>query len=306
MPGLKLALPMAFSDATLPVLQEDAVLPSTGALLLMEPAHPSAPVASVANGTTLPNIALAQAQKMYPTGTPALLGGNIYYGAPFTAGGVGVVERSAKGGVHFMLGTSNDLTRAARIEVRDDILNYMNANQGHSYYVSAWGNVTRKSDPVVGSGVLWGKMGTTYQAGTMFTRPSGGAAGGEVAYPTDSRRVGARASGAVGAAASAPYITNPTDTGPVFWGLAVSSMNSAIPLGGANSLFNLSSPPPAGAGQNRGLSSIFYRAYIEDLTVSGRTYNQVDALDWAEYQKQVLNPGGRYYGDTFTAPSTLA
>jgi hypothetical protein len=41
------------------------------------------------------------------------------------------------------------------------------------------------------------------------------------------------------------------------------------------------------------------------LTVSGRTYAEVDAIDHALYTREVLTPGGRYYGDTYTDPATL-
>ena len=43
---------------------------------------------------------------------------------------------------------------------------------------------------------------------------------------------------------------------------------------------------------------------IEDLTVSGRTYAEVDALDYALYQA-AFAADGRYHGDTNTDPSTL-
>ena len=52
-------------------------------------------------------------------------------------------------------------------------------------------------------------------------------------------------------------------------------------------------------------SRAVYRMYIEDLTVSGRTYAQVDAIDYAQFTKDVLTVGGRYYGDTYTDPTTL-
>jgi hypothetical protein len=40
-------------------------------------------------------------------------------------------------------------------------------------------------------------------------------------------------------------------------------------------------------------------------TVSGRTYEQVAAIDQALYTKEVLTAGGRYYGDTYTNPTTI-
>jgi hypothetical protein len=51
-------------------------------------------------------------------------------------------------------------------------------------------------------------------------------------------------------------------------------------------------------------SDIFYRGYCEDLTVSGRTYADVDALDKALWDA-AFAAGGRFAGDTFTAPSTF-
>lgn len=47
-------------------------------------------------------------------------------------------------------------------------------------------------------------------------------------------------------------------------------------------------------------SYILYRMYLEDLTVSGRTYAQVDAIDYAMWQT-AFSAGGKFYGDTFTA-----
>jgi len=52
---------------------------------------------------------------------------------------------------------------------------------------------------------------------------------------------------------------------------------------------------------------VLYRLYIEDLTVSGRSYADVDALDLLGYQQQVLSPEGRYSADTIlTNPATVA
>jgi hypothetical protein len=43
-----------------------------------------------------------------------------------------------------------------------------------------------------------------------------------------------------------------------------------------------------------------YRLYIENLTVSGRTWAEVDAIDYALYQA-AFGAGGRFADDTFTA-----
>lgn len=79
-----------------------------------------------------------------------------------------------------------------------------------------------------------------------------------------------------------------TNGGPS-WGAIAGSYNAAV-LVGRNTLWS---------------SFIFYRLYVEDLTVSGRSYVTIDAIDLALYQAAVLTSTGRYYSDTYSAPSTV-
>lgn len=55
-----------------------------------------------------------------------------------------------------------------------------------------------------------------------------------------------------------------------------------------------------------GYGLIFYLAGMEDLTVSGRSFETVrdEVEGWR--QSELLAPGGRYYGDTWTPPTVLA
>ena len=71
-----------------------------------------------------------------------------------------------------------------------------------------------------------------------------------------------------------------------------------------NYLFWLYSWGGAGGGDNLhvGGSMVFYRGYCEDLTVSGRTYAQVAAIDLALFNTAFAS-GGKFNGDTNTAPS---
>lgn len=59
-----------------------------------------------------------------------------------------------------------------------------------------------------------------------------------------------------------------------------------------------------GMALNNSPSRIVYRIYVEDLTLSGRTYEQVKAIDDAEFNKAFAE-GGRFYGDTWSDPATL-
>lgn len=53
-----------------------------------------------------------------------------------------------------------------------------------------------------------------------------------------------------------------------------------------------------------GQSCVLYRVYMEDLTVSGRTFAAVDALDNDDYTT-AFAAGSRYAGDTWTDPTTI-
>ena len=50
-------------------------------------------------------------------------------------------------------------------------------------------------------------------------------------------------------------------------------------------------------------SVIFYRFYVEDLTISGRTFAEVNAID-AQLFSEAFAPGGKFHGDTYTEPNT--
>lgn len=68
-------------------------------------------------------------------------------------------------------------------------------------------------------------------------------------------------------------------------------------------------PPYAGSiaanqALNASPSYILYRIYIEDLSLSGRTYDQVRAIDEAEHTK-AFGVGGRFHGDTWSDPATI-
>lgn len=55
--------------------------------------------------------------------------------------------------------------------------------------------------------------------------------------------------------------------------------------------------------QNIAESRIIYRIYVEDLTISGRTYAEVSALDRALFT-EAFSVGGVFYGDTWSDPVT--
>jgi hypothetical protein len=138
--------------------------------------------------------------------------------------------------------------------------------------------------------------GDSYLFG-LGTGAAGGAAGGT--------SLGIRNTGTAAGLGilNTPLLRNQAVTGPgtSYTGQPVTSTRSAIFEVG-----NLLAPNQgAGKAGPHGVH-VFWRGYVEDLTVSGRTYAEADAIDIAEFTKQVLTSGGRYYGDTIvTAPSTI-
>lgn len=296
MTNKKLVLPATFTDNTLPTLQPDAVFPNAGALALFELAHPANPYSGVpANSAVVPNIAISQAQVMYPSGTTTTLGATFNVGATFDTGGIR--ERTTKGGLHLAASTTSlgDLNRKAWFVPGVDFFTYMNANQAHSYYISMWGNVTRKANSTAG-GVNIGNMASGFNLPYFYVRPSSAPAGPDV-YPVTSYKTGYRAYGGVGTNASDG--TSKADTGAFMYSGAVSSLAGTVAAGAFAQAGDFVSG--AAAGVSRYSALVFYRFYVEDLTVSGRSYATVDALDFSQFQTQVLNAGGRYYGDTWSA-----
>lgn len=282
--GLQLTIPGA-NFAALPVLRNDPVL-SPGSLFMLDPTHGAGawPAGVPANAALMPNIALKEALALIPGKTAAQLSGPVVNNGSL-AGTKGKMERSGKGGMHGIVSPTNALTRsdAFTVQFPADIKAYMKANVNNRFYLSAWERVTRL--PGVGSafsilsangtfGIGLTTSGSTHFGGTILNAT--------VANVTGNRFVNVEAKPA------ATLATDP-DTSP------------------DNHLaYNIGNRGGDAASYGKTGSRILYRVYLEDLTVSGRTFAEVKALDQAEYTKHVLTAGGRYYGDTFTDPATIA
>lgn len=295
MTGLKIVIPTTFTDATLPVLRDDPILPAAGALALYEPGHPINPLVGVpANAALLPNLALPQAQAL--TGaTAAQLSAVMNVGSTYDA--FCIRERTAGGGLHLLTTETavGDANTFVTVTLGSAFPTYLIANKAHSYFYSLWGRWTRLGPALsvgVGNPIYSVVMQTASDAYTFYQRPTGA---GEVCYPTDSRRLGWRASNSVSSTV-APFIQN-IGTNAIATAATAITTTKILQAGHALS--------PASVDYGKTSSLVFYRWYCEDLTVSGRTYATVDALDIAEYNRQVTTIGGRYYGDTYTNPTTL-
>lgn len=295
----------AFTDTSLPILRDDPILVSPGSLVLMEPGHPASPLAVgvPASGATLANIAWKEAQALIASQTQASLAGSFYKDAAFSST-LALAERSLKGGIHGIVTqsawTASNFQMAALLA--SPIYDYIRNNPTRAMFISVWGRLTRQGS----------QSASTNSGGfASINRFSGSNVGPWMLAWTSAQllpntgRLGTRSTGVP---TGFPSTGTP---GPMQYNIAAPSPDTA---GNAYSTPDQRNIAHWGRGagesgasfDNKWPSWLWYRTYVEDLTSSGRSYAAVDALDTALFTQHVLTAGGRYFGDTFTAPSTLA
>ena len=293
--GRKLVLTgTTLTDPDAPRLTNDPILPNEGALLLLDPTHPAEEWASgvPAHNDLFPNIAYQQAKELVPAGTEETLGARFVIGPDFSSGdGSVLLERTGNGGLHTIFSRVNLGTANQYIYVLGgaDIDAYVAANKAHSWYTAVWGLITRPVLTIPSGGWPHSRVDQTGKIALFYTRPGSGT----LYLPNDSTRIGGVNEGA----------NTTTPNTPFFQDIGVTTGAAATTLTNRAWMQNRSF---AGVGNYEAAPSmIFYGFYVEDLTVSGRTYAEVNALVQAKYTADVKTSGGRYYGDTYTAPATL-
>lgn len=204
----------------------------------------------------------------------------------------GHVERSGKDGLHVIVSQASSLASGDGVCLRPAaaLAAYLNANNDHDYYISVWDRLTRAYAGAGGDAVN-GVIGAATTAGLAYASHSGWGEGSGVTLIAESllgNVVGERRAGHAGTGSAGSLSSSNGSAGPV-WGAPTTTFG-----GGQLATHN-----------TKWSSFVFYRVYVEDLTVSGRTYAEVDAIDAELFLASVLTPGGRYYGDTFTDPTTL-
>lgn len=288
--GFKTVLPDTFvgAGASNPKIYPDQLM-SEGSLFLLDGGHSMGGL-SATPGVQLNNVACETAAAMIGSGTEATLSTTLITSGIGTGCGK---ELTPRGGLHIAARQDGTVTsyQGYRIELPTLIKNYMLANINNDYYVSLWMRTTRAAvEPMSAVGYpLLAITDTTGATGNYLALLSSIA-------PSGTNLLGHRES--AGLNGTGNQIRNMARSAPLgtvddiraeflSWGATGSWASSLV-----------SNPDDLP-------SWCLYRAYVEDLTVSGRTYAQVDALDLAAYTTAFAS-GGRFYGDTLTAPATLA
>lgn len=251
------------------------------------------------NDATFANIARDQAANLGLSGDTSAafkrvgdLVGNSY----------GLIERSGKGGLHVAVRQSSAIAElhGYNIELPDAVMSYMIANPAHNYYVSQWRKLTRAAASTSPDGAKT-FVGIEASGAGGFSRHCH-VSGQEL--PQSSNRIGRNVYGAglnalgdTAAAISGPYTAGSSPT-PSTAQYATGLARSVGQFGSVQRQNNYSVLLAALP------SWVFYRAYIEDLTVSGRTHAEVAAIDETLFNES-FGSGGRFDGDTYTAPATV-
>ncbi len=269
-------------------------LMSPGSLLLMDLGHSQGGFSGVpGNGAVLPNIAWQVAAGIIGSGTATTLAPGIIR---LDNASVFILERTGKLGLHCTYTLTTDFGgnfKSFLISRPTLITNYKIANPTHHIYESIWYRVTRASNKT-GDGRAFSEFDTNttapasnyfYTNRTGATYKSGGLAQTDVSPSKNT----------IGA--------------PTFEAISHNAMTGTVTTSNVSDhIFTPTSGEPysnwAGTNRNDGFSAIIYRAYSEDLTVSGRSYATVKAADKAMFDI-AFGTGGKFNGDTFTAP-TLA
>jgi len=324
--GLQLKLPTAFSDATLPVLYADEVM-SAGSLMLIDPTNPFVAWSPglPADLGAIPNVAAATARVLLGVNSDAEVSLIWNQGSGFS-GSAGLIERTARGGLHGIASQVNAVTQSGpSISGRNNLISYILDNSTHSYYMSTWQRATRLAtkdsvDTLVainGNGQQTNSylftLAGAFPAGNQYGER--GVALGRVHSPLTGYLGNTfhaqgndkwRSSGVDG---SLPGDGTNTSVTGAFAGLQIpfgnaKSVNGIGADGTPTTTASVSVSTSSGNTNTIG-SHVVYRVYLEDLTVSGRTFDEVEKIDHAAYDREVLGSAGRYFGDTFTDPSTL-
>lgn len=291
--GFVETIPGTVSAPTGKLLYNDPIM-SGGSLLLFDPTHSLGAFSGMpVDGAVLPNIAWDIAANILGAGNATTLGALAYKAAP--TAGASIMERSGKGGLHGLYSTVTTGVAASQdnylgIKLPPALRDYVWANLDHAFFVSVWMRVTR---PEVASAAPQAPAYLAQStAAYLFHTQSG-----NVSPMSGAARLGRRS--------ASPILTAVASGQPVFMNVGVNGFTGTAP-GTAPGVFFASGAHGPWANYNRPnpLGAILERAYVEDLTVSGRTYAQVDAIDTA-LQAAAHAAGGRWYGDTYTDPSTF-
>lgn len=285
MSGLKLILPMKFRDASLPILSSDPII-SKGSLALFEPAHPADPWTNgvPVNGYSFPNIAGDTFSNL--TGVNPENARGIYSKDATITNAEGIVKRTPKGGLDVIMSDTSTTGSSRYVSMFGSkaLSDYLVDNYSHNFYTSIWKKNTRTNRSIAYPYV--------YAAGNDLSQNNNIFSYQTSVIPSTATQPERY----LWSSGANPFIG--VTSSPGIWALGIKGG------GGTPNKAQFKYGYRWTTG-NSSHAAVVYRIYIEDLTVSGRTPQEAYAIDEAEFTRQVLTAGGRYFGDTFTDPAVV-
>lgn len=287
--GRFITLDLAFDDGDrLPlVITEPILVP--GSLLLIDPGHPWDPITSARISTPAPNLAHEYAA--------AMVG---YSCDRFSLGGIMVQEGSStlvaseltgKGGLHLVAASSSFAGAKIGIDAADVLAGYLNSSYDHDMFVGMSHRITRAA---TGAGHRAYSAATQIDARSLWAFD----ASGDLPPSGAPARIGYDRTGVADTATGVAY-------------RAVGTRRIHSTYGTFTAPFDEIELAKAGRNSNWEVSAatvqpswILYSLYVEDLTISGRSFATVNAI-FKDRHDALFAAGGRYADDTWTDPATL-
>lgn len=275
----------------LPVITIEPIL-TNGSLVLLDPGHPASPITAAKNGASIINLARRQAADLTGVSDPTTLDATIRIVADKEVEKKVIAEITAAGGLHLAANTSFTGSAGASVLLNTGIADWLNSHYNdHVFFVGLSHRVTRVSAGI-GHRLYSGATKFDSQSLWAFDRS------GDLPPQSSATRIGyAR----IGVGEDTPGI-----------------ICHSIAVKGVHSTFGTFAPPfesvvAATVGNNRqwdvastapSNSHILYSYYLEDLTISGRTFDQARVI-WESRHNTLLATTGRYGTDTWTDPTQL-
>ena len=289
MPGLKITVDANFTNGI--SVKDDERL-NSGSILLLEPARDGL----VGIPTSLKNYAESSFYANAGASVASIALVNTISSEPGA-----LVERTAKGGIHTIVPTtltsSSTNRRRFAATLPQEVLDYCVANKTHKFYFSMFGVVTRNVANISG-------VDSVTLAG-INAPPSGSS----TTDPTDTINIyqNDTTKSVSGGSPSASLISQ---TGAAVeelaWFVDVAKNGFTFPstlnLDQARKEIFTMGARGAGSFVNDMPSWILYSLYFEDMTVSGRTYEQCRADGQTMFNRR-FGAGGKYENDTWTVPA---
>lgn len=267
-------------------LTRDPILVDRGSLALIDPTNQfGAWSAGVpADGATVTNLARSEFSTLAGL-TPEATDFTVVNSLTASDG---VTQRTTKGGLHTVISQSTATINRHYALLSDNLRAYMAANPGNAYYVSSWLTVTRHyAEGTVPA--TTGRFVGYLTSGFSDTQNVRLVTGSKLSVTPSTNRTAIQES-ATPAPLDTPHL--------------IAGAHSSINTPGTDQKFVYMGTGQTASLTNKTASWILYRVYVEDLTVSGRSYAQVNALDQAEYDK-AFGAGGRFAGDTYSSPAAV-